>query len=62
MFKFIFITDLHLKTSNPSNRIDDYTETLFKKLTWVLNFAKKKKIKNILCGGDILDTPSPSDE
>lgn len=59
--KFVYITDSHFMKNNINSRIDDYPKALFKKLKWVFNYCKKKKIKNIIHGGDLLDNPYVSD-
>lgn len=61
MFRFTYITDIHLRGTTPRSRTDDYTETLFRKLKFVLEYAKKKKSNIILFGGDLIDTPAVSD-
>lgn len=61
MDKFIFITDSHFKKNNIKTRTDNYPQALFKKLKWVLKYCKKRKIKNIIHGGDLFDNPNVSD-
>jgi len=61
MDRFVFITDSHFMKNNIKSRTDDYPKALFKKLRWVFKYCKKKKIKNIIHGGDLLDNPYVSD-
>ncbi len=61
MDRFVFITDSHFMKNNIKSRTDDYPKALFKKLKWVFKYCKKKKIKNIIHGGDLLDNPYVSD-
>jgi len=60
MIKLVHITDLHFANKPPVSRIDDYNDTLFKKLKWVVDFANKKKVDGILLGGDIWHTHQPN--
>lgn len=62
MFRFIYISDLHTFKSGFKSRNDDYEKTLFKKLKFVFEYAKEYKADAILCGGDVLHVPSPSDD
>jgi len=61
MDRFVYITDSHFMKNNIKSRTDDYPKALFKKLKWVFKYCKKKKIKNIIHGGDLLDNPYVSD-
>lgn len=54
--KFVCLSDIHLTAENPVARLDDLVEAQFKKLEWVLNFAKKENAA-ILQAGDIFDKP-----
>ena len=60
MTKLVHITDLHFANKPPASRIDDYNETLFKKLEWVVKFANKKKADALLLGGDMWHTYQPN--
>jgi len=59
--KFCFITDTHFKNKTPVSRSDDYFLSLLKKLDYVIEFCKKRKIKSLLHGGDFFDSPFSSD-
>ncbi|WP_371374478.1 exonuclease SbcCD subunit D [Sporomusa aerivorans] len=58
--KFLFVGDLHLRGTNPRNRIDDYKEAVKAKLREVFSLAEQHEIKAILCPGDIWDRPEVS--
>jgi exonuclease SbcD len=58
--KFLFVGDLHLRGTNPRNRIDDYKEAAKTKLREVFQLAKQHEVKAILCPGDIWDRPEVS--
>lgn len=58
--KFLFVGDLHLRGTNPRNRIDDYKEAVKAKLREVFTLAKQHEVKAILCPGDIWDRPEVS--
>ena len=62
MYKFIFITDIHLADVGPSSRTDNYKEAIFSKLKQVFEFAIKHKVQDVICGGDIFHIPNVSDE
>lgn len=58
--KFAFATDIHLMGTNPSSRIDDYTEAVFKKIGYTLNWCKENDAI-LLLGGDLFSTPTVTD-
>lgn len=58
--KIANISDLHLKTSNPQNRIDNYKETQLNKLRCILQFCDDNNIKALIGAGDIFDHPRMS--
>ncbi|WP_371366252.1 hypothetical protein SRRS_06940 [Sporomusa rhizae] len=58
--KFLFVGDLHLRGTNPRNRIDDYKEAVKAKLREVFALAVQHQVKAILCPGDIWDRPEVS--
>lgn len=58
--KFLFVGDLHLRGTNPRNRIDDYKEAVKAKLREVFSLAEAHHVKAILCPGDIWDRPEVS--
>lgn len=58
--KFLFVGDLHLRGTNPRNRIDDYKDAVRIKLREVFSLAEQYQVKAILCPGDIWDRPEVS--
>ncbi len=55
ILKAIFLTDTHLRASNPRSRIDDYPQVILDKIKWILDYAKKREVDVILHGGDFFD-------
>lgn len=60
------ISDIHFRESNPANRIDNYLETLFKKLLQIRTLAKRKKEQSsdliiLVIGGDLFHSFRCSD-
>ena len=58
--KFIITGDLHLRASNPENRIDNFFETQLNKIEQIFQMAVENKCEAILCPGDVFDNPRPS--
>lgn len=58
--KILITGDWHLTDKCPENRIDDYGNTVLKKLSWILDYAKQKEVDTIIQPGDFFDTPNPS--
>ena len=54
--KFIYMTDPHVKGSNPSSRTDDFPETILKKIEDWFEEGVRRNVDFYLCGGDILDS------
>lgn len=54
--KYLCTGDWHLRDSTPKYRKDNFSETQFNKVKWVLLQAKLYKA-NILIAGDIFDSP-----
>jgi len=60
MIKLVWRTDVHMSVRAPSSRTDDWSETVFNKLTQVREFAEKIGAEAILDGGDFFHIKSPS--
>lgn len=60
MAKFIVVGDLHLKGTNPRNRIGSYKQAAFDKLREVFSLAKEHAASAIIQTGDVLDSPEVS--
>ena len=58
--KLLYLTDTHIRGTSPQNRLDDYQETLKKKLREVASIIKEEKIDYVLHGGDLFDRPDVS--
>jgi DNA repair exonuclease SbcCD nuclease subunit len=58
--KFYFATDIHLSSVIPGARIDNYTETVFSKIEYLLEQCSKDKAV-LLLGGDLFMTPTQPD-
>ncbi len=52
--KFIFATDPHITDKWPESRLDDYEETIFNKLSWVISLTNQLDAI-LLLGGDLVD-------
>ena len=59
--KFLLISDIHLRDSNPRNRCDDFRETQFDKFNWCLELAKKENCI-VLQAGDLFDSVRSSNK
>jgi exonuclease SbcD len=59
--KFVFATDIHISSVTPGSRIDNYTETVFKKIEYVLQQCVELEAEALLLGGDIFATPTVPD-
>lgn len=59
--KFLLTGDWHLRTTNPRYRIDDFQQSQFNKIKWILLQAKLHRA-TILNSGDFFDTPKVSYE
>ena len=58
--KLLYLTDTHIRGTNPKNRLDDYCETLKEKLKEISNIVKEEKVDYVLHGGDLFDRPDVS--
>ena len=59
--KIIYQGDIHLRSSVPVNRVDDYNEAQFNKLGQLVEFANVHG-DALLLGGDLFDSPKVSSE
>lgn len=55
--KLLAFTDLHAMGRNPRARLDNYPETMARKLLEVFDIARQHKCRAILFGGDLTDVP-----
>lgn len=56
MINIVYWTDPHMRDSKPQSRIDDFYQTQFNKLEFLLNSGDLKD-KHFICGGDFFDEP-----
>jgi len=59
MSKILFISDLHLRHDTPQGRTDNFGETMFNKLKYVLDTALFHNVSAILQAGDFFHKPEP---
>lgn len=57
MIKLLYFTDTHIRSNNPSSRIDNYQETLLKKFREISEIGHKEDVDFYVHGGDIVDRP-----
>ncbi len=57
--KLLLLSDLHIRSTIPAGRIDNYLETQWKKLYFIFETAKEQKVDAILQAGDFFDKPDP---
>ncbi len=58
--KILFVTDTHIRGTTPKNRMDNFPETIERKLNEIKQIVKEHKIDYILHGGDLFDRPDVS--
>ncbi len=56
--KILIAGDWHISDKKPENRIDDYFETVKRKIRFILETAKQENVNYILQPGDFFDSPS----
>ncbi|MEG0728239.1 MAG: metallophosphoesterase [Anaerovoracaceae bacterium] len=60
MEKIIGIIDTHLRASNPKSRLDNFPETMKRKIKWVYGYAEEIGARAVLHGGDWTESPDIS--
>ena len=58
--KLLITGDWHLTDKSPENRIDNYEQSVLRKLEFIIDTASKEKVELIIQPGDFTDTPSMS--
>ena len=53
--KILFFTDTHIKSRNPRSRIDDYEDSIYKKIEEIREISIEENVDMILHGGDLFD-------
>lgn len=62
MIKILCTGDLHLRSTNPQNRKDNFFQSQLNKIEKILQIADEEKCNFLLCPGDVFDSPRPSFE
>lgn len=57
MIKFLYFTDTHIRSNNPSSRIDNYQESILNKFAEISKIGKDENVDFYVHGGDIIDRP-----
>lgn len=60
--RLIACSDLHFVDTNPKRRVDNYSEVLFDKWYYLLNYAIDHNIDMIAIAGDVFDTHRASNQ
>lgn len=55
--KYLVSADWHITSKNPRIRTDDFSETIFRKIEWIIDLANKRKCALVIAG-DVYDKPS----
>lgn len=54
--RYVYTTDEHFTSKQPKNRLDNYLESMLKKLGEVVEFVNENNVDIWLSGGDFFDT------
>lgn len=57
--RLLFLTDTHLRATNPVNRLDNLPEALEAKLTEIVELARVHQVRAVIHGGDLFDRATP---
>lgn len=58
--KFLYFADPHLQPKGPPSRKDDYAETILWKLAQISVIAKREKVDQVFCLGDLFHHKDPN--
>ncbi|SHE41423.1 DNA repair exonuclease SbcCD nuclease subunit [Seinonella peptonophila] len=58
--RLLFLTDTHIRGNSPRHRIDDFPQTLRRKLEEVIEIVEREQVDYVLHGGDLFDRPTLS--
>ncbi|GAV22513.1 metallophosphoesterase family protein [Carboxydothermus pertinax] len=58
--RFLYITDTHFRGNSPQNRLDDFPQTLRKKMEEVVQTAQSFQVDAVFHGGDLFEVPNPA--
>ncbi len=56
--KILYLTDTHIRGTNPKYRLDDFASTLRAKLIEVVGLIEAHRVDFVIHGGDVFDMPS----
>ncbi|MEW6726461.1 metallophosphoesterase family protein [Desulforudis sp. 1088] len=56
--KLLYLTDTHIRGTNPKYRLDDFASTLRAKLIEVVGLVETHRVDFVIHGGDVFDMPS----
>ena len=59
---WLYLTDLHLRSTPPRGRRDDFVAAIDAKMARVAELCQEHQVELILCGGDLFHRPQPSYE
>lgn len=57
MIKLLYFTDTHIRSNNPSSRIDNFQEAILNKFKEIAEIGNKENVDFYVHGGDIVDRP-----
>ena len=58
--KLLYFSDAHLRATTPKSRTDNYPDALWNKFQQISALIRAHKVKAVLNGGDLFDSPVPS--
>lgn len=58
--RLLYMTDTHIRGTSPRSRMDDYPQTLKKKLMEIQKIIHHQQVDIVLHGGDVFDRPNLS--
>ena len=56
MKRFVLVSDVHITSKQPKARLDNYTETQYNKIKFMLEWSAQHNVDAILLAGDVFDT------
>lgn len=60
VLKVLFITDTHIRGNSPKNRLDNFPDTIEKKLLEIVQIIEDHNVDFLFHGGDLFDRPDVS--
>lgn len=56
--RYFCTADWHIRATNPAKRIDNYWQTQYNKIEWILKRCRDYMVPTLLVAGDIFDSPN----